>query len=110
MLRANVYNNAYGQGLCRHSADDQIYLVKRDLTALSKVLGTNTYFLGDFPSECDCAAFGVLEALCDEKWPNEINTFILSECSNLLEFQKRVKSSVFYDVNTNVTLPPAKLN
>ena len=110
MLRANIYNNAYGQGLSRHSPDDQIYLIKRDLTALSQQLGKNLFFLGNFPSECDCAAFGILEALCDDKWPNEINTFIKTDCANLLDYQKRIKSSLFHDVNIDTKFPPSKLN
>ena len=60
MIRVSTYHDAYAQGLARHAPEDQLVFIKNDLKSLSTVLGNKRFFLGDFPSECDCFVYGLL--------------------------------------------------
>ena len=97
MIRIVMANQALGQGLARHSPADQLFLCKRAVSALSSFLGDQTFFLGEFPSECDCMAFGSLEALLDGSWENPLNIFVRSECPRLVDFVHRVRQIYFAD-------------
>ena len=98
MVRVNFFRDAWGQGLARHSPNDQKYLVCRAVQALSTSLGSKEFFLGDFPSECDCIALGALGcALDDSKWNNELTDFIRAECPNLEAYERRTKALIFPD-------------
>jgi glutathione S-transferase len=108
-IRGSVLRDAYGQGFCRHSVEDQLYLVKRAFSALSGMLGTGPFFLGKTPSECDCIAYGTVDqflADSDTRWPNELGPFLRTECPNLVEFRDRIRSTVFKDVQAGQNLPP----
>jgi glutathione S-transferase len=106
MIRVSVYNDSRSFGLSRHSAKDQCYLIFRALDALSATLGTKQYFLGDFPAECDCIAFGTLQGLCeDDLWPNPISSYIRTDCPNLLDFNNRMRISLYRDFTLGDRLP-----
>jgi len=48
------------QGLYRHTRAEVTEMMKRDLRAVSKILGKKKYICGDEPCEDDCAIFGIL--------------------------------------------------
>lgn len=106
MLRVSVLKDAWGYGLARHSPDDQLYLALRAARSLSLQLGAQAFFLGDFPSECDCAALGALECcLDDSRWPNALTDCIRRECPNLVDYVARVRGIVFADVAPSDAMP-----
>lgn len=110
MIRVNILRDAWGQGYFRHSPNDQLYLARRGVAALSAQLGSKEYFLGDFPSECDCAVFGALNSglIPDSIWPiNEIQRFIIDECPNLVDYERRLRQMVFPDMKAGEMLPPS---
>jgi hypothetical protein len=90
-----IYCRSYG--LARHSPKDQLYLAKRAVKALSTILGHKPFFLGSFPTECDCAAFGVLQNIYLEKetWPNPLADYIHTECPNLADYVHRLFNIYF---------------
>lgn len=99
MIRVNLMRDAWGYGLVRHSPNDQLFLATRSLKSLSSILGKKAYFLGDFPAECDCTAFGALECVLDDScWPNDLTTYMRTECPNLVQYVQRVRQQVFPDV------------
>jgi glutathione S-transferase len=109
LIRVSIYNNARGYGLSRHSAHDQCYLVYRSLDALSAILDKKTFFLGETPTECDCIAFGTLEALCeDDKWPNPLTAYLRQHCYNLMEYYSRMRATLYPDLTppTGKRFPP----
>ena len=106
MIRVDTLRDAWGQGFSRHSPDDQLYLAKRYVMALSTALGSNTYMLGSFPTECDCSAFGTLDCLLDDsKWPNDLTDFLKKECPNLVRYHSAIRHSVFADFQPELKLP-----
>ena len=108
MIRVDVLRDSWGQGLQRHSPEDQLYFMKRSLETLSVTLGRNTFMLGDSPSECDCIAFGTLDCLLDDsKWPNALTDFINDTCPNLVRYHRSIRQSVFEDMKLGDKLPPS---
>ena len=106
MIRVDVANSSYGQGLSRHSPADQLFLSQRAAKALSVLLGSKPFFLGDFPSECDCAAFGLCENLISPEWPNPLADFIRAECQNLVAYTARIRADYFADYTAGQSFPP----
>jgi glutathione S-transferase len=106
MIRVVMLRDMWGQGLRRHSPDDQLYLMKRSVETLSTMLGSQTYMLGSFPSECDCIAFGTLDGLLDDsKWPNDLTNFITDSCPNLVRYHRAIRESVFGDMRVGDEMP-----
>lgn len=48
------------QGILRHTPEERLSLLTDDLKAVSTYLGENSFFLGEQPTEIDCAVFGVM--------------------------------------------------
>ena len=58
--RKGVRKFLTAQGTARHSRDELYSIGKKDIDALSELLGKKPFFLGDSVSSVDCSAFGVL--------------------------------------------------
>lgn len=111
MIRVSIFNDSRGFGLSRHSANDQCYLIFRALDALSTTLGKKSYFLGDFPTECDCIAFGTLQGLCDDDlWPNPVSSYLRTNCPNLLDYNNRMRITFYSDFSLGDRLPQSVAN
>jgi glutathione S-transferase len=109
MIRVGALKDAWGYGLMRHSPEDQLYLACRAVRSLSTLLGDKAFFLGDFPAECDCSAFGALECcLDDSRWPNALTDYVRKECPNLVEYVARVRKMVFPDVAPSDPRPASR--
>ena len=105
MIRVDVFRDARGQGLIRHSPDDQLYLMKRSVDTLSTSLGNQTY-IGASPSECDCIAFGTIDCLLDDShWPNELTDYLRENCPNLVRYHRAIRHSVFEDMAVGDKIP-----
>jgi hypothetical protein len=106
MIRVDMANSSHAQGLSRHSPADQLFLAQRAVAALSAMLGAKPFFLGDFPAECDCSAFGLCENLLSPEWPNPLTDFIRARCPNLVAFAERVRAGMFADYRPEHPFPP----
>lgn len=56
----NVRNQAYGQGMGRHTKDEVYEIGIKDIKAIATYLGDKPFFTGDKATEVDSALFGVL--------------------------------------------------
>ncbi|KAK3609001.1 hypothetical protein CHS0354_003900 [Potamilus streckersoni] len=93
----NLRQMAHGQGMGRHSQAEVTQIMKNDLQALSNFLGTNAFFMGDKPTEVDCAIFGQLVQI---KWncPDfEGKKYLLEVCGNLSDYCDRMKEKFWPD-------------
>ena len=109
LIRVSFLRDAWGQGLIRHSPNDQLYLAQRALKSISTILGKKKFFLGDAPSECDCCAFGCLEnGLEDTTWPSALSVYLRNECPNLVDYVARVRALAFADVLPSDLRPASK--
>lgn len=55
-----VKNALYTQGIGRHTPEERFNLLIEDLRAVSIYLRDKPFFLGNVPTEIDCAVFGVM--------------------------------------------------
>ncbi|KAI9557893.1 hypothetical protein GHT06_014645 [Daphnia sinensis] len=92
-----IKNQASAQGLGRHSKEEVIEMGMKDLRAMSAYLGTKPYFMGDTPTEMDCAMFGMLAQFvwCMQGSPFE--PYMKGELVNLKNFCERMKEKFWPD-------------
>lgn len=94
---------AWGQGMGRHSPKDVRSVGKTDLQAVSTFLGNNQFFMGDEPSEIDCALFGCLAQIKWNAAPSIYTTLLKDELVNLLEYCDRMKDRFWPDWDDCIT-------
>jgi glutathione S-transferase len=88
--------NAQGYG--RHNLTEIADIAKRDLTALSNLLGSKSYFFGNSPSTLDATAFGVLAQIIETPLQDsDLKEFIEKSTPNLLDFVRRVQRDYWPD-------------
>jgi len=59
-FREGILQEFYGQGMGRHTAEENYGLARADLTALSDYLGERPYFMGQDPTSLDAAVYAWL--------------------------------------------------
>lgn len=88
-------NALYAQGLGRNSPEEVDELAKKDLTALSTLLGEKNYLYGDRPTTIDATLFGTLVSLYDPPLNSKaIKPYLEQSTPNLVEYMKRIKQEV----------------
>ena len=60
IARRGVRRQLRGHGIGIHTADEIHAIGRRDIAALSAVLGAKPFFMGDTPTEIDATAYGLL--------------------------------------------------
>ncbi|KAI6182406.1 hypothetical protein M3Y97_00377000 [Aphelenchoides bicaudatus] len=97
-LQNKLKSAANAQGIGRHSAPEVDEIAKKDLSALSTLLGDKPYFFGSHPSTLDATAFGVLAQFIETPLENtDVKTFIEQSTPNLLEFVRRIQREYWPD-------------
>ena len=65
MIRKSFAKDMHSAGMGRHSYDEMIELVSRDIDSIASILGGNQYFMGDRPCGADATVFAFMQsALC----------------------------------------------
>lgn len=90
-------SQAIGQGLGRHAEKDVIEMGIKDLRAMSHYLGNKSYFMGEEPTELDCAMFGMLAQLVWNMPGSPFERLLNSELPNLKRFCERMKDRFWSD-------------
>jgi len=99
-IQGNLKKGLQGQGYGRHSLDEIDEIAKKDLGALSTLLGEKNYLFGNKASTIDATLFGTLVQLVDTPIVSEkIKPFMELSTPNLLEFVNRIKSEFWPDWN-----------
>ncbi|KAK6167487.1 hypothetical protein SNE40_021503 [Patella caerulea] len=99
--KARSVCHAQGQG--RHTRTETIQLIEDDLRFISNFIGNKKYFLGDNPTETDCAIFG---QLCQFVWQtpdSPMETSIREKYTNLIDYCERIKSRYWPDWDELIT-------
>ncbi|XP_037033520.1 failed axon connections homolog [Bradysia coprophila] len=85
------------QGILLHTPEERLGLLTGDLKAVSTFLGESSYFLGEEPTEIDCAIFGVM-AQCVYCAPGSPYEKIVSEqFPNIKNYCERMKNKFYPD-------------
>ncbi|KAE9547746.1 hypothetical protein FO519_009041 [Halicephalobus sp. NKZ332] len=97
-LKSNIKKRLFIQGMGRNNQDEVEEIVKKDLRALSNLLGDQPYFFGEKPNSFDVTAFAHLAMLLSCPQPNDnVLKFVESSTSNLKSFFDRVKDLAWPD-------------
>ena len=89
LVRNKIRKALDGQGMGRHSAADIAVLAKRDLDAVSALLGDKPYLLGERPSGADATVFAFVAASLSDELDSPIREHAAS-LSNLVAYRDRM--------------------
>jgi glutathione S-transferase len=94
MVLRQIRRSAYGQGMGRHTKDEQILLVNKAITATAQVLGDRRYLMGEQPCGADATAYAFASsALCkifDSRIRGEVEKH-----SNIVAYVERMEKQYF---------------
>jgi glutathione S-transferase len=89
MVRGNIRKKLHGHGFGRHTEREMTAMASRAFDALSQVLGTNQYLMGNAPCGADATAFaftaGALAPLFDSPLLDKVRTL-----GNLVAYNERM--------------------
>lgn len=94
MARRGVRQQLKGHGIGMHSAEEIHAIGRRDIGALSDILGDKPYFMGDRPSEIDAVAYGQLANIIVPPIDSPVKDEAMKR-SNLPAFVARVREKYF---------------
>ncbi|KAL7633402.1 UNVERIFIED_CONTAM: hypothetical protein RMT77_016273 [Armadillidium vulgare] len=85
------------QGIGRHSDEDLVEMIRKDIEALSNYLGKKEFLMGDTPCEVDCAVFGMLSQFVWGTPGSPFAVMVQSEYRNLLHYCIRIQKKFWPD-------------
>jgi glutathione S-transferase len=94
MVRRRIRATLQGQGTGRHDDDEKSKLGGRAIAALSQVLDTNRYLMGDAPCGADATAFAFIAAGLPAIFDSPLQRQLAST-PNLVAYHDRMKSQFF---------------
>lgn len=93
MVQKSVKRDLYGQGSSRHPAENAKQLARRDLEALSTLLGEKPYLFGDKPTRYDCTLGGLLGQFLQKHVETPL-TEITGQYPNLVAYWHRMEKKL----------------
>lgn len=94
LARRAIKKQVYAQGTGRHAPEDIYASVRKDLEALSVLLGDQPFFLGAEPTSVDATAYAFLALLL---WSPKSETLgnVLEKHANLRDYCERMKARYY---------------
>uniref|UniRef100_A0AC34QSH8 Uncharacterized protein n=1 Tax=Panagrolaimus sp. JU765 TaxID=591449 RepID=A0AC34QSH8_9BILA len=97
-VKSNIKKRLHILGIGRNSQEEIEEILKKDLEALSSLLGDQDYFFGSSPNSFDATAFAHLAMLLSCPQPNNnILEYVDNHTPNLKAFFNRVKAQAWPD-------------
>jgi glutathione S-transferase len=93
-IHAYVKKQLTQQGIARHSRDEIVAIGRRDVDALSAMLGNKPYFFGEDMTSVDITVFSVIGNLITGPFQHEVALHAASH-PNLAAHMQRVKNHCF---------------
>lgn len=94
MVRRDVAKSAWRQGLARHTPQERADLGRRDVEALSALLGDRPYLFGDAPCGADATVFAFVAGLMSPTFKTPTGDAALA-APNLVAYRDRMMSAYF---------------
>jgi glutathione S-transferase len=91
LIRRGVIKALFAQGLGRHSRSEALAIARKDMAALSEILGAGPYFFGATPCSLDVIAFGVFGTLLANQRETCPLRALASEFPNLVAHCQRLR-------------------
>merc|ERR1712154_419744 len=101
---------AYGMGV--HTAEEIESFGKKDLQALSEMLGDKEFFFGDEPAMLDLVVYSHVAQLVmiEKDYPCSLRDYLEADCKNLVGLVNRMKDRCWGDHWANATGEEMDLN
>ena len=94
MVRNQVRKSLRGQGTGRHTKDEILAIARRDIDALSTILGESEHLLGDRPSSYDATVYAFCESMLGFPHPSGARDHAQSK-ANLVAYRARMRARWF---------------
>jgi glutathione S-transferase len=96
MARRNVRKLLHSQGMGRHSEAEIVEFAKRDLDALSTLLGDKPYLLGNEPSGADATMYAFVASVLCREFESPIHVHA-DRHTNLRDYNERMRQRFYPD-------------
>ncbi|KAK9795884.1 hypothetical protein WJX73_007215 [Symbiochloris irregularis] len=96
-MRSQVSKLLYLVGLGRHCRQDFDWLLQRDLTALSALLGSQVYLFGDEPTDADAVLFANLDVILHDGHMSPALVDQVKQHDNLVRYTAHIRKTFFAD-------------
>ncbi len=93
-IRNNLRKQAYLQGIGRHSLEEIYKIGSDDIAALSELMGTDPFMLGDKPHTIDATVYAFLITILQGAFESPLQD-TLRKHENLLRYCERMKKLYF---------------
>lgn len=94
IVRKGVLKMLNGQGIGRHSVQEQLTKAKQDIDAIAELLGDNKFLFGNNPSAADASAIPILRAALSLSPKQPISNYIENNKA-LLAYLERGKKQLY---------------
>ncbi|QRN93809.1 glutathione S-transferase family protein [Archangium violaceum] len=94
VLRRKMFKTLHAQGMGRHNFDEVQKLGKDDITAVSTIMGSRPFLLGETPTSFDASVYAFLVGIIAFPVDSDFKQHTLSQ-GNLVEYCARFKSRFF---------------
>lgn len=94
MVRKQVKGQLMGQGMGRHSVDEQFERVKKDIDAVKVLVGKNAFLFGKNPSAADASAVAMLRGASVAPHRTRLSGYVLDN-SGLMAYLDRGKAAMY---------------
>ncbi len=94
VVRKQVRSNLHGQGTGRYSPIELLAIAKKDIEAVSAILGDKPYLFGNDPCGADATALAFMEGLLCPHFESAVRTCAES-FPNVLAYVERMKKRYF---------------
>lgn len=93
-FREGILQEFHGQGMGRHTAEENYALARADMTALSDYLGERSYFMGEDPTSLDATAYAWLAHILWVPFQGPVKEYAVS-LPNLVAYCHRMKEQYY---------------
>ena len=93
-FREGILQEFHGQGMGRHTAEENYALARADMTALSDYLGERSYFMGEEPTSLDATAYAWLAHILWVPFQGPVKEYAVS-LPNLVAYCHRMKEQYY---------------
>ena len=93
-IRKKVAAMAYGQGMARHTPQEQADRIGKDIAAIEAILGDKPFLFGDRPSAADASVVAMLREITSYPNPTLLQGLVTSRPA-LMAYLERGKEAMY---------------
>ncbi|XP_046373448.1 failed axon connections homolog [Haliotis rufescens] len=102
-IRRHNKKQTWNQGHGRHTEEEIVEMMNKDIQSLSDFVGRKRFLMGDEPSEADCSVFGMLSQTYWQFYGSGYENLIKDRYPNLASYCERMKDAFWPDWDQCIT-------